>query len=280
MSSITNCPNCQTQFVVTEEQLSQFGGKVRCGSCLNVFNATQHMVAPADLIDTALTSAPANEDEAPTTPDIEPHKEAERRTRVIDAGEFEVDTIQEQSQEPSFSFGNTIGDILKFDKPTRRKRAFSNEFLGLICFVLLLAAIVQSVYFLRTEITTFYPETKPYLLLACEKINCTIDLPKQIELIVIDDSDMQEDAEYSGLMRLSSTLINQAGFNQAYPNLELTLTDTEDIPKLRRIFKPNEYLPKNTDIAKGLAASEEIKVKLAITTAGEVVAGYRLAVNY
>jgi predicted Zn finger-like uncharacterized protein len=276
MSSITNCPNCQTQFVVTEEQLSQFGGKVRCGSCLNVFNATQHMVAPADLIDTTLTSTVANEEEAPTIPDIEPQKEAGRRTREIDAGEFEVDTIQE----PSFSFGNTIGDILKFDKPTRRKRAFSSEFLGLICFVLLLAAIVQSIYFLRTEITTFYPETKPYLLLACEKINCTIDLPKQIELIVIDDSDMQEDAEYSGLMRLTSTLINQAGFNQAYPNLELTLTDTEDIPKLRRIFKPNEYLPKNTDIAKGLAASEEIKVKLAITTAGELVAGYRLAVNY
>ncbi len=44
MQFITNCPACQTQFVVTEEQLNQHNGKVRCGHCLNVFNASEQLV--------------------------------------------------------------------------------------------------------------------------------------------------------------------------------------------------------------------------------------------
>jgi hypothetical protein len=146
--------------------------------------------------------------------------------------------------------------------------------------MLLLAAIAQSIYFLRNQIAIYYPNTKPMLAKACAQIGCNIDLPKKIELIVIDDSDIQEDTNYAGLMRLSSTLINQAGFNQAYPNLELTLTDTEDKPKLRRMFKPTEYLPANTNIAIGLAPGEEIKVKLAMSTHGVTVAGYRVFVTY
>lgn len=40
----TQCPNCETRFRVTDEQLSIAGGKVRCGSCMKVFNAIEHQV--------------------------------------------------------------------------------------------------------------------------------------------------------------------------------------------------------------------------------------------
>ncbi|KPQ29815.1 MAG: Protein of unknown function (DUF3426) [Marinobacter excellens HL-55] len=43
----TQCPNCETRFRVTDEQLSIAGGKVRCGSCMKVFNAVEHQVAKA-----------------------------------------------------------------------------------------------------------------------------------------------------------------------------------------------------------------------------------------
>lgn len=44
-SLLTRCPNCQTQFRVTEEQLSIANGKVRCGNCMEIFNAVQHQTA-------------------------------------------------------------------------------------------------------------------------------------------------------------------------------------------------------------------------------------------
>lgn len=43
----TQCPNCETRFRVTDEQLSIAGGKVRCGSCMKVFNAVEHQVSKA-----------------------------------------------------------------------------------------------------------------------------------------------------------------------------------------------------------------------------------------
>lgn len=39
----TCCPICKTNFNVTEAQLQVAQGKVRCGSCKNVFNARQHI---------------------------------------------------------------------------------------------------------------------------------------------------------------------------------------------------------------------------------------------
>ena len=42
----TQCPNCQTRFRVTEEQLGIAKGKVRCGNCMKVFNAIEHQVIP------------------------------------------------------------------------------------------------------------------------------------------------------------------------------------------------------------------------------------------
>lgn len=39
MSMVTTCPHCQTTFRVTAEQLNARQGEVRCGHCLQIFNA-------------------------------------------------------------------------------------------------------------------------------------------------------------------------------------------------------------------------------------------------
>lgn len=40
---ITQCPNCDTRFRVTESQLQVAAGRVRCGACLVVFDATSYL---------------------------------------------------------------------------------------------------------------------------------------------------------------------------------------------------------------------------------------------
>lgn len=312
MQSITHCTACQTQFVVTELQLKQHHGIVRCGHCLHVFNATEQLVnlvnvndaglennvlesnvvelkprikadlPPADLlIPSDLTSKTSTDNHSPDESEVAakmPVPVAEMVETISDV------TCIVSPLNASSNIANTT-ETYQYDYLTEPVKPKPNSKLSPVLFwilliTLLLAAIAQSVYFLRHQIALYYPNFKPSLVQVCEKIGCSIDLPKKIESIVIDDSDIQEDAEHVGLMRLSTTLINQARFNQAYPNLELTLTDVEDKPKLRRIFKPYEYLPANTNVAKGIAAGEEIRVKLAMTTQGIVVAGYRVFVTY
>ena len=41
----TQCPKCQTRFRVTSEQLGVARGKVRCGNCMEVFNAVEHQIS-------------------------------------------------------------------------------------------------------------------------------------------------------------------------------------------------------------------------------------------
>ena len=63
-SFVTQCPHCQTSFRVTHHQLSVARGVVRCGQCLQVFNAAKQLLEQ----NRAATAqpAPALPVEAPT----------------------------------------------------------------------------------------------------------------------------------------------------------------------------------------------------------------------
>ncbi|MFL6970097.1 MJ0042-type zinc finger domain-containing protein, partial [Pseudomonas alvandae] len=43
-SFVTQCPHCHTSFRVSHAQLSVARGVVRCGSCLQVFNAARQLL--------------------------------------------------------------------------------------------------------------------------------------------------------------------------------------------------------------------------------------------
>ncbi|WP_020167122.1 MULTISPECIES: zinc-ribbon and DUF3426 domain-containing protein [Methylotenera] len=160
---------------------------------------------------------------------------------------------------------------------TKPKRNF---WLIAINCLLLLAAILQSAYFLRSKIAADYPQFKPYLVQACEHLRCKIHLPQQLDLLSIDDSDMQESQIHQDVVDFSSLIINNSNHVQAYPNIELTLTDAEDKPVLRKLVKPQEYLQPTTDPAKGIGAHDEERIKLAINVHALSVAGYRVLLTY
>jgi predicted Zn finger-like uncharacterized protein len=49
---VTQCPQCQTAFRVTEPQLQAAHGAVRCGSCLHIFMAADHKLSDIDSSET------------------------------------------------------------------------------------------------------------------------------------------------------------------------------------------------------------------------------------
>ena len=62
-SFVTQCPHCQTSFRVTHHQLSVARGVVRCGQCLQVFNAAKQLLEQNRA--QAATTAPVAPTEAP-----------------------------------------------------------------------------------------------------------------------------------------------------------------------------------------------------------------------
>ena len=64
----TKCPHCQAQFRISEQHLMQAKGQVRCGSCLKVFLATEHLVNEAPAAKAAAPKPPAPKPPAPKAP--------------------------------------------------------------------------------------------------------------------------------------------------------------------------------------------------------------------
>ena len=44
-SQLTQCPHCKASFKVSEEQLNAANGRVRCGACLNIFDAIAYQIS-------------------------------------------------------------------------------------------------------------------------------------------------------------------------------------------------------------------------------------------
>jgi len=194
---------------------------------------------------------------------------SEAEAQIVESTPESPDSITPEPERPA-------GELLT-GKP---KPKTSTLLLALLALLLLLATLGQSAYFMRTEIASQYPPAKPWLQKACRWLGCIVELPRNEKLLAIEDSDLQDDPEHEGTLVLVSLINNLAPYPQAYPLLELTLTDTFDKPVLRRTFTPQEYLSKDVALAQGIAAGGESHVRLNLSVAGTKPAGYRLIVKY
>lgn len=283
MSDVTQCPECTTRFKVSEEQLAAHDGLVRCGRCHEVFNAREHLQEeePSPQLQLPIEDQlPVAEDSLfeeslPSTEEI-PIEEAATSLETdltpipnVPGLEEEVLTLAQQV---------TLEELTEeVHAPAPRK----NRWAVVIAAVLLVFTLVaQSVYFYRVELAAHLPGLKPALVLYCEFLGCTVELPRQAESMSIESSELESDSAQSNLITLHALLHNLAPYAQAYPNLELTLTDMQDAAIARRVFKPSDYLKASDDMQKGLAANRELALAIRLDTTDLKPAGYRLFLFY
>lgn len=333
----TRCPNCQTTFRVTPEQLKARAGKVRCGQCQTAFNALDSLV---ETVPSAPT--PAQAPVFPTLPvDTEPTLASEPVTREptqdTDTAENTMpeEIAAEQFTEPSETIADpSIQILLEPTQPTAEppttdetppteplSEAEAQELgkaTGLIlpremtevpgyskwsagvmaaplyqepekparwpyvlaAILFSLALLGQAAFRFRGEIAIAMPTIRPVLEGLSQLLDTHIPLPRHVDLVSIEASDLQSDAAHGNLLVLNATVRNRAAYPQAYPSLELSLTDTQDNPIARKVFPPEEYLPARLKADQPFAANADIGVRLWIEAKDVSAAGYRLYVFY
>lgn len=278
MKYITSCPKCDTHFLLNDELVSAHRGKVQCGTCEHVFNAKTRLTEVADDVTSADEyQASLAETEAVDTEEAFEHKES-KSTPEHFIGE---DTTITTDPEPTLELNApTIFDDLNLEDNNSKKNKRHPAFWGVISLLLIVLAAAQTIYHQRVNIAAQYPQFKPLLVKACIKLNCTVDLPKNLELITIGDSDMQEDDNYQSVINFSSSITNKSNYVQTYPNIELTLTNESDQTVIKKIIRPDEYLASEEAFNKGLAAREVSPIKLKLYIHEAVVAGYRILLTY
>jgi predicted Zn finger-like uncharacterized protein len=293
MSLITACPACQTQFEVTDEQLLAYAGKVRCGECDHVFDARSSLVEPVEKVTpTTIEASKESVDVVNTelTADlvISSVEEVATPEVTIDAVINEVEDAPPAvswNMHPDDESDTDVPEFLRNvpltdDRPPPPEKKSKRWAFSVLSSVLVLTVLFQFVYFMRVSLAANYPQTKLLLQTVCKMAHCEVSLPHDIEQLTIDDADIQEHRERESVLLFSSVLINHGIVSQAYPVIELTLTNMSDEPVLRKILKPQEYLPTSTKVNEGLAAQQEQPVKASLGVENKAVTGFRVAIAY
>lgn len=152
--------------------------------------------------------------------------------------------------------------------------------LGLGLTVLTVGLAAQSAYVFRERIARVLPDSRPYYEAACAQLGCTMPLPQDAPLINIDSPDLQSEPRQPGRYVFHATIQNRAGYPQAWPHVELTLTDTRDRALVRRVLAPADWLPAAARQQAAFAAGSEVTVRLAFDAPGVAATGYRVYVFY
>jgi hypothetical protein len=163
-----------------------------------------------------------------------------------------------------------------------RRKAFSQR--PLVRFFMVMAGLAlvavlagQWIVHDRDRIAAFEPRARPLIDWLCQRAGCTIAPLKQIDAIVIDSSSFKKDRDNA--YHLNLVIKSSATVAIAMPSVELTLTDAQDQPVLRRVLTPAEM-----GAAAVMAPLGEWSASLPISVAADNVAtrisGYRVIAFY
>ena len=207
---ITHCPQCETAFKVSPQQLELAKGWVRCGRCAHVFEAALHFETPPDTPAPPLAST-----DAPSL------------FRAAMAPAVAANKIN-----PSQSFQQAM---------TAADEGAALPLNWLVSAgVLVLALLLQFVVAQRNWLAAEEPALRSVLSALCA---CEVTWPREPEAVLIESSSFTESPQggYTVQLRLKNTQHHPV----AMPALELSLTDLQDQVLVRRVFTAEELSGKD-----------------------------------
>ena len=216
----TTCDQCNSRFRLTEAQLRQAYGQVRCGKCGAIFNALLTLKnyegeLPPDYLEQQLdptldvaSSAPSDAAEAIS------EAEARRQLSLHEA-----------------MYGS------------ERRSFFSMGPLSWFIGILLLSAlgVAQAIYYQRYQLIED-ARFQQQVINLCQMLPCAESQFSSTEQIRLLERNVFTHPVTSNALMVTGSFVNQAPFAQKMPELLISLFDVKGKLIANRLFKPSEYL--------------------------------------
>lgn len=197
-------------------------------------------------------------------------------SQPVDADANKDDDKNEGEDEKSLPENDEPG----FVREARRKAFWQSTGMRAVLVLGSLAAVAgvagQFAWQQRDALAAQYPALTPVLTQACRLAGCELQARRQIADVVISGSGFTQLAD-AQQYQWSLTLENRSDFAVATPMAELTLTDAQDKPLLRRVIDL-----KPLGAPEQLRAHQEwsVSVPVQVQELDAPVAGYRALVFY
>lgn len=252
----TRCPKCQTTFRITAAQLKARDGQVRCGRCQHIFRADTHLV-----------DAPVRKAKSAAVP---------RKRAPKKSPDSVASAPQPRSAPPPVAITRPYEKtaplpLLLIPRTRTRLRYWLAG-----CSLLGLLLLAQGLIFYGPAVTRQIPQLRSTVDLLCDRLPCRM-LPG-IDMARMDlvETEVAPHPRYDKALRVKATLVNRAAYPQPYPQLEVSLIDSQGRLVARRVYPPEEYLGKSENAQLGLPPQVAVKMRLDITSPGAQASGYEV----
>lgn len=305
---LARCPECNTVFRITDDQLKMAGGRVRCGECATVFDAGAALLAepganikhdPGSKTGTStstadryrtdyselLANAPssgAQSDTAAQRHDVENTDRAAPSTAHDDhrsepmagADSPPVDAVAPSANARAVenTRADEVPEILQSDLYALGRRGGARRVLAwtAIIGVLSLLLLFQYAYFMRADLAR-HAVLRPWLERMCAVANCTVPTLRDLAHIRLLSNSVTIDPQHSDRLIIRATMVNDADFPQPYPVLEIKFTDLNGAVLAMRRFQPAQYLASETAARVDMPPRTPVNIELrAVKPNGEV----------
>jgi hypothetical protein len=232
----TQCPHCLTVFEPTPYHLARGRGRLQCGVCEREFDALERLSAHP--IHNAIEPVAA----ATPPPRIEPEHRPEQG-HLFEAV---------RSESPSF---------VAPDYSAQHPRSNRTWWVGSVALGVLLSA--QMVLAQRAELSRD-PGWRPWLERLCEPLRCDLPSWRDPSALRLTARDVRPHPSVADALMITASFRNDAPWPQAWPVLQIAMSDLDGKPLAMRRFRVEEYLgaaPRDATLAPGQSASATIEVQ-------------------
>ena len=266
MNLTTHCPRCATAFLVTQEQLGEAQGWVRCGMCQEVFIAQAHTAAPPQPL--PLEAPLPHQQEALHTDEPRLDDDSAPAPTTGSTSMPTPTTNPPSRPEP----GKTPPDLPGPSNSAPRMRAGTGRWL-LAALVVLLA--LQIGLQARHALVDAFPRAMSWLQSLCPPGHCGL---RQISAVAIEDSSFTTTGP--NLFHLSATVANRSDLVLEAPVLALTLTDSADQVLARKVYSPQDWGAAGATLSGATRVPAALWIQWEDAANTQRVVGYRLQAFY
>jgi len=238
----TQCPECLTIYKIAAELLAQGRGSARCGHCAATFDVLRTLTE-------SLPDEPFEELPLAATIDIPPQlsvpalrPQGQPQTLLFNPDErMRRPQSQSRPATPAFARRSATGQ--------RAVRAWPWQLGATALGVCLLAQIA---YAERAPLLDD-ARLRPWFDLACASLGCRLPLRHEPAHFALLSRDIRPHPSVANALIISASVRNDATFAQAFPDVEIMLSDLDENRIAMRRFHPQEYLGDTRTLAAGMA---------------------------
>jgi predicted Zn finger-like uncharacterized protein len=249
----TQCPNCLTIYLIEPGTLAQARGSVVCSHCSAVFDALHTLT---EKVPTGAQQL-AHHESAETAPEL-----TKPVMRPIAAND-----------PPATAITHRTTPTPEFARAHRAASAASGRTWKSGIAILAPLLLAQVAWGERHELLQD-ATSRAWIERSCEVLHCKLPLARKADSFVLLARDVRPHPSVPNALIISATLRNDADVTQAFPTVEITLTDLDERRIAMRRFKPAEYLGDTRTRDAGLAAHASTALVFEVADPGKNAVAY------